>query len=93
MDWKKIIKSRLKKKSKAPDWYQKRLDICRGCPLYFHNKKNKTWHDWKWYVLNWFNAQCTLCDCGIKYKAILPEEYCSLKDEGLEPKWTEEEEN
>jgi hypothetical protein len=91
MEWKKIIISRLKSKKDAPKWYKKRIEICKDCPLYFYNKKKKTWHDWKWWILNGFYAQCTICDCGVVFKAILPEEYCSLKDEGEEPKWTDEE--
>jgi hypothetical protein len=83
----KIIKSRLTNKSKLPPWYKKRVDICKKCPFYFHNKKRKTIKNYWWYLLNMFSAQCTICNCAVKQKASIAEECCAKEHIGEKPLW------
>lgn len=88
---KKVIKSRLIQKNQLPHWYKERLAICNGCPFHFYNKKEKTFKDYKWYFLNGFTPQCTICNCGVKFKAALAEEYCAKENIGEQPLWDIEE--
>lgn len=86
---KRIIKSRFIKDKNLPSWHKERLKICGGCKYNFKNKPllNRTKKDWWWYFLNGFNTQCTICNCGIKFKTRLKEEYCALENIGKQPKW------
>lgn len=84
-----IIKSRFIKDKNLPDWHKKRLNHCKTC---VHNFKNvslleRTFKDYWWFYLNGFNNQCTICNCGIKFKTRIKEEYCSLENIGGKPKW------
>lgn len=86
---KNIIRSRLIFRNKVPQWVIERRKKCFGCKYNFKNKSvfNRTKKDWVWYFLNWFNSQCTICNCGVKYKTKIKEEYCSLENIGQKPKW------
>lgn len=85
----KVIKSRFTKDKDLGDWHKERLKICGGCKYNFKNKpfKKRTFLDYHWYIFNGLNTQCTICNCGIKYKTRLKEEYCALEHIGKEPKW------
>lgn len=86
---KKIIKSRFIKDKNLPSWHKERLKKCNECRYNFKNKSflNKNVYDYWWFFLNGFNTQCTICNCGIKYKTRLKEEYCALENIGRQPKW------
>jgi hypothetical protein len=84
-----IVKSRFIQDSKLPKWHKKRLKDCNSCK---HNFKNvpllkRSFKDYSWFYLNGFNNQCTICNCGIKFKTRIKEEYCSLENIGETPKW------
>jgi len=86
---KNIIKSRFIYNRKAPQWVKDRRKHCNRCKYNFKNKvKTKaTLKDIWWFILNGFNTQCTICNCGVKYKTKIKEEYCSLENIGKQPKW------
>lgn len=85
-----IVKSKLTDKSKLGDWYQKRLDICKVCPLNSRNFEPKTVVDKSRYTLgkaaNLGKHFCTVCLCGIENKTSLRAEACP------EGKWKQIEE-
>lgn len=91
MNIKNIIKSRTINKKKLPDWYQKRVDICDACPYSFKKKKNKTKKNIVYYVLGGFKNTCTICNCPIKHKAAINDEFCSMEAIGEKPLWDIEE--
>lgn len=86
---KNIIKSRFIFLNKTPQWVLERRKKCFGCEYNFKNKSllNRTKKDWVWYFLNFFNTQCTICSCAIKYKTKIKDEYCSLENIKQKPKW------
>lgn len=85
----KIFVSRLIYNQKVSKWVKKRRKKCGGCKYNFKNKKlsKRTFNDYWWYFLNGFNNQCTICNCGIKFKTKIKDEYCALENIGKEPKW------
>jgi hypothetical protein len=77
---KKVIQANLADKSEMPDWYHKRLQICRSCPLNSKNFKPITLHERVRYsslsTLNRGKDFCWECGCNLESKAYLPESEC-----------------
>lgn len=75
-----IIKAKLSDKSDMPDWYYKRLEICKSCPLYSLNYKPETIPDKTRYgtlsVANLGEPFCWRCGCEIEAKASIASEEC-----------------
>lgn len=87
MSIKNIIRSRFIKKSKLPAWYKKRVGICNECPFSFYKNRDRTFKNYIFYILGGFKNTCTICNCPIKLKASIAEEFCSAEGIGLEPLW------
>jgi hypothetical protein len=86
---KNIIKSRFIYRKDVPQWVADRRTHCNGCKYNFKNKKTtqRSIKDYWWYGLNGFKTQCTICQCAVKHKTKIKDEYCSLENIGEKIKW------
>jgi len=86
-----IAKAKFSDKSDLGDWYSKRLDICKQCPLNSAVKKAKGEDlsvSQKFVVAaNLGKPTCLACGCEIAAKASVEEESCGLVKIGQEPLW------
>lgn len=75
-----IIKAKLSDKSDMPEWYYKRVEICKTCPLYSLNFRAETIPDKVRFAslsaLNKGEPFCWKCGCEVEAKASLPGEEC-----------------
>lgn len=93
--FKNIILSRFIYRKNPPGWVKERRKHCNGCKYNFENKPitKRTKKDWWWYLLNGFSTQCTICNCSVKHKTKIKDEYCALENIGEKPKWDTYENN
>ena len=92
---KNIIKSRFIYNKEVPNWVSDRRSHCEVCPHNFKNKSTlkRSLKDYWWYLLNGFDTQCTICNCSVKQKTKIKDEFCSLEAIGEQPKWDIYEDN
>lgn len=73
------------------EWYQKRLEICKGCDFNSANDKTKAEGLAKKALTTiWGIAKvdaCNACGCPLARKAALEESVCGMVDIGGIPKW------
>lgn len=88
-----IAKAFLEPLPEDQEWYQKRLEICRTCPLNSANKENLTLAE-KLNINNLVKKglcdngnHCTACGCCIERKCATRTEDCGMVKIGEEPKW------
>lgn len=82
-----IAKAKFSDKSKLGDWYQKRMDICKECPLNSTNKKDLSVREKGMVTLNFGKPTCLGCGCEIAAKGSVREEECGLVKLGQPPLW------
>ena len=86
--WKQIIESRIVYyKNKDKDWYKERKKICDSCPLSSKNKKELSFKEKIFRILNLKKPFCTICGCPTHLLTSLEENECSLYEINQEPKW------
>lgn len=82
-----IAKAKFSDKSNLGDWYQKRLDICKDCPLNSAVNPPKSARETTIWLANLKKPSCYGCGCEIAAKASVREEECGLAKLKKEPLW------
>lgn len=82
-----IAKAKFSDKSNLGDWYQKRMDICKECPLNSANTGPRNARDRAWLLANLGRPTCFGCGCEIAAKNSVRGETCGAVKEGLPALW------
>lgn len=82
-----IAKAKFSNKDNLGDWYTKRLEVCKVCPMNHKNKESLTAKELTMVTLNLGKDTCTACGCETFAKASVRSEQCGLVKIGQEPLW------